>query len=181
MITKWVKRCALGSAMALACSSPSVAIAASRVSANDFWVVWDIHQGMTLDEFNKFVAKEKITISHPLNDDTIGLEVDKKIYWLQFCDGKLTYASFITDNNSQFIKSLSQRLNDGKLRIHSVRANSNYSDTTNKDLNTLTISLRDPNKLLNYSVQYSLFDDNGQVTLEDVRYDDSIGCVGDKP
>lgn len=158
----------------------TAALPAVAVPSNGFWVARDIRQGLSEPDFRAFASKNNLEVKTPLPDKEVkAITIDGTEYWLVFCDGRLTYASWNINNNSAFIKSINQRLNNEGFEPSNLSASSYYNDREAKDSNQMTIKL--VNQTAPYSITYNLFDDNGQVTMEDSGYDDSYGCQGDKP
>lgn len=144
---------------------------------NRFWLPYGISQGMTEAEFDEKVAENKLTVSYPIGGDTKSIKFDDTEYWLNFCNGKLTYASWTIDTNDELIKSMNERINEQGFTLANMTVASSYSDSRKTDDNTLRMRLVHPEKA--YSVTYQLFSTNGQITLEDTAHDDSFGCEGD--
>lgn len=140
-----------------------------------FWVAREIRQGMTLAEFTSYVAVQNLTVSYPLKDGlTKSVTIDGQAYWLMFCNDRLSYASFLINSNEDFIKSVDSRVNGQGFKQTRFSVSNRYSDTTNTQLPELQFRLEKP--VAAYSITYFLYKGNGQVALEDERYDDSYGC-----
>jgi len=142
-----------------------------------FWVVRDIRQGMTEAAFYQQVTAAGWKVSSPFNDATKGVSIDGTNYWLSFCEGKLIYASWLTESNDQFIESMNARINDQGFRLTEFLVSSKYSDSAKKKLNDIRIRLEKQG--IRYSITYSLYGTNGQIALEDSDFDDSLGCDRD--
>lgn len=143
---------------------------------NLFWLSHGMHQGMTEAEFNEKAVEYKFTVK-PLmaGSDTKIVKAGDTEYWLLFCDGKLTYASWIFDTNDEFIKSLDERVNSNDFKMTSYKVSSQYNDATAQESNQFTMHFENPERA--YSVTYDLFSANAQVTVEDTAYDDTFDCV----
>ncbi|WP_394728163.1 hypothetical protein [Altererythrobacter sp. GH1-8] len=141
-----------------------------------FWLSHGIHQGMTEAEFNEKAVEYNFKVE-PLTagDDTKVVKAGDTDYWLLFCDGKLTYASWTFDTNEELIKSLNERINKQGFRMANYEVSSQYNDATGQEFNQFTMRLDNPERA--YSVTYVLFEANGQVTVEDTEYDDTHGCI----
>ena len=144
-----------------------------------FWLSHGIHQGMSEDEFNQTASDNRFTIK-PLPPDSATkiVKTAEKEYWLLFCDGRLTYASWIIDTNDELIKSLNERLNNQGFKLTSYKASSHYNDASSEEQNQFTMRLENPER--EYSVTYDIFSRNGQVTVEDTAFDDTANCVREK-
>lgn len=159
----------------------TAALASSAVAQKPwekFWLPYGISQGITEAEFEEKAAQNKLTVSYPLGDETKSIKFDDTEYWLNFCNGKLTYASWLIDTNDELIKSMNERINEQGFTLANMTVQSSYSDARKKDDNTLEMRLVHPAKA--YSVTYNLYSANGQITVEDIAHDDSYGCEGDK-
>lgn len=164
--------------VALALSQTGYIAAAQQVVDGGFVVSGKVRQGMTEGQFEDFVRAEGFEVKTPFPDDnTKQVTLNEIPYWLTFCGGTLTSASWLVDENKDFIKSMDQRVSEQGFNVGSVYVQSDYSDIAKSDVNVLTIKL--VRSGVPYSIKYSLFDSNGQVTLEDARYDDTYGCGGD--
>lgn len=144
-----------------------------------FWVVREIRQGMSEADFLTFVDQHNLPVTTPLPDqDLRQVSVDGTDYWLVFCTGRLTYASWNLADNAKFIKSLDQRINNMGFKVVSISVSNEYSDSIEKELPQLVMRLE--KVAASYSVTYTLFDENAQVVLEDSGFDESFGCAGDE-
>lgn len=169
-----MKKLPLGSAI-FSCALISSGLAA-KVPSNLFWVSYGIQQGMTEAEFESVVAQQKLSVTYPIpNQDTKAVTIGDATYWLDFCDGRLTYASWFLDNNDELIKSMDERVNRQGFRLADFKVSSSYSDGLKKDLNQFSLRFEHPEK--QFSVTYDQFSENGQVHVEDTNYDDTYNCV----
>ena len=156
----------------LACTAP---IHSATPSNDGFWVARDIVQGMSEADFFSFVKDQKLTVTYPLKDQlTKEVTVDGTSYWLDFCNNRLTYASWNVSDNAKLLKSIDQRVNKMGFRLSTFTPTSSYSDSISTDLYQLEIRLTKPG--MRYSVTYDVFESNSQITLEDTDYDDSLNC-----
>lgn len=147
--------------------------------ADFFWINGEVVQGMTKAEFDAYTSANGIEVSNPLptDDKVLGANVDGTSYWFVFCNDELTYASWMLASNDHFTKSIATNVGLG-FTMSDYSATSYFNDRVNKDISSLSFSFTHPEK--RYSIKYDLFSENGQITLEDVRYDQSIGCAGDR-
>lgn len=165
--------------VSLAVSLASGPVEAQPSSKEQGFVVYDqVMQGMSETAFVEYARQKGLEVTTPLPDtDAKSVKLGGTQYMLSFCGGRLTYASWLLDDNAAFIKSMDRRVSDLGFTIKAVSVASDYSDMSQKDVNTLTMKLERYGAP--YSVTYTLFDNNGQVVVEDVGYDDSYGCEGD--
>lgn len=143
---------------------------------NLFWLSHGLHQGMSEAEFNQKAVEHQFSVK-PLmpGSDTKSVKINDTEYWLLFCGGRLTYASWLLDNNDDLIKSLDERVNSQGFRLVEYKVKSSYNDATQTESNNFNMRYENPE--LAYSVTYDLFSINGQVTVEDSAYDDTYDCV----
>ncbi|WP_057883972.1 hypothetical protein [Tsuneonella troitsensis] len=143
-----------------------------------FWLLGGLHQGMTEDEFNAAVVSNKAVVTNPIpNSITKGVKIGGTDYWVMFCNGELTYASWILNNNDELLKSMSERVNQQGFKLSNYKVASGYNDAAKTDNNGLEMRFENPER--EFSVTYNLFPGNGQITLQDSRYDDSFNCAKD--
>lgn len=143
-----------------------------------FWVVRDIRQGMTEAAFNQAVVTSGWKVTAPFGEITKGVVIDGTNYWLLFCEGRLTYASWLINDNSQLIQSMNARINNHGFRLSNFTVSSKYSDSEKRNLNEMRFKLQKPGA--SYSVTYFQYDTNSQISLEDSDFDDSLGCDRDR-
>ncbi|MBO9505555.1 hypothetical protein J7348_13070 [Qipengyuania flava] len=170
-----MKKLVLG--CALICSS---SVAHGQEPWNLFWLSHGMHQGMTEAEFEKIANDSQFTVK-PLTEgsNTKVVETGEKVYWIAFCEGKLTYASWSFHTNDEFIKSMDERVNSQGFRLADYRVSSYYNDASAKELNQFTLRFESSSR--EYSVTYNLFSDNGQVVVEDKALDETVSCRRESP
>lgn len=165
-------------ALALAAMSVASSSALAQADNSKFWVAGEIRQGMSEAQFEKYTADADLEVTKPFSSGmTKSVKVGENTYWLGFCDGLLSYASWTIDTNEKYLKSMNQRVNVEGFKLASFDVSSGYSDATNTDMNEM--ALRFEHNSRDYSVIYRQYGMNSQVTYEDSNHDDSHSCEGD--
>lgn len=158
-------------------STPQTATA--QQSNNGFWVARDVSQGMSESSFLAFAKQNDFEVTTPLPDkDTKSITIDGTNFWLTFCDGTLTNASWTLPDNTAFHRSLDKWINQQGFQLSKFEVSSKFDDRSNKSDTVLNLTLKKPES--KYSVNFYQFAENSQIMLEDIRYDDFFGCVKDK-
>ena len=164
--------------LTLALLSSAQAVNAQQ-SDKEFWVTREVSQGMTESAFFAFAKQNDFEVTTPLpNTSTKSITVDGTNYWLTFCDGSLTNASWNLPDNTAFHRSLDKWINDRGFRLDEFGVSSTFDERANKTNTDMKINLKKPGS--KYSVTFYQFAENSQIMLEDVRYDDFYGCEQDK-
>ena len=157
---------------------PPVYGANASPTKDQFWLVRDISQGMTESDFFAFAKQNAFEVTTPLPDkSTKSVTIDGTNYWLNFCDGGLTWASWTLPDNETFHRSLDKWINQQEFQLSEFRVSSDFNDRANKTNTQLTLSLT--KRGATFSVTYNQFAENSQIALEDVRYDQSLNCNRD--
>ena len=166
-------------ALSIALLTP-VCGAQAEPTKNQFWLVGDIWQGMSEGDFFAFAKQNAFEVTTPLPDkSTKSVTIDGTNYWLVFCDGGLTWATWTLTENEAFHRSMDHWLNNQGFQVSEIRVSSDFNDRSNKTMTELTLSLTRPGAT--FSVTYNQYAENSNIALEDVRYDQSWGCKLDRP
>lgn len=150
----------------------------AQQSDKEFWVTREVSQGMTESAFFAFAKQSDFEVTTPLPDkSTKSITVDGTNYWLTFCDGSLTHASWNLPDNTAFHRSLDKWINQTGFKLSTFQVSSKFDDRANKTNTDMKINLKKPGS--KYSVTFFQFAENSQIVLEDVRYDEFFNCVQD--
>ena len=151
----------------------------AQPSSDGFWLTGDVKQGMAEGDFYALAKKNEVEITTPMPDKSTKIAtIDGTNYWLSFCDGGLTYASWTLADNKTFHRSMDKWLNDQGFVLSDMRVSSEFNDRSTETLTILTIVLAKSGSP--FSVTFIQFAENSQIVLEDVRYDQSYGCTLDR-
>ena len=132
---------------------------------------------MSESDFYAFAKQAGIEVTTPFDKSVLLATIDNTKYWLTFCDGSLTYASWILPDNKTLHRSMDIWLNDAGFKLSEMRVSSNFNDRTSETVTLLALTLTKSEAP--FSVTYHQFAENSQIMLEDVRYDQSYGCTLD--
>lgn len=133
------------------------------------WADGNIVQGMPRGEVEALLVRNghELTDGPPFGPTFV---YEDREYMLGFCDGVLTSASWLTSDNEQFLRSLSQRVNNEGFAVFRTSVSGQYNDRLNSDYYQLSIELSHPEGDRLYTISYDLYEVNGQITLRDSRY-----------
>ena len=143
-----------------------------------FWVTREVSQGMSESSFLAFAKQNGFEVTNPIaGSSTKSITVDETNYWLTFCDGSLTHASWNLPDNTAFHQSLDKWINDRGFRLDEFGVSSTFDERANKTNTDMKINFKKPGS--KYSVTFYQFAENSQIVLEDVRYDAFFNCERD--
>lgn len=155
----------------------STSDATAQPSGPGFWVARNVTQGMSESDFYAFAKQAGIEVTTPFDKSILLATIDDTKYWLTFCDGSLTYASWILPDNKTFHRSMDKWINDSGFQLSEMRVSAEFNDRTNETTTKMALTLTRADA--KFSVTYNQFAENSQIMLEDVRYDQTYGCTLD--